>query len=182
MANKTRSLKSTTLVALFAALTAVLAYVVVPLPFSPVPISGQSLAVMLVGPVLGRSKALASMSVYILLGVAGLPVFSGGRAGIGTLLGPTGGYIVGFAAGAWVTGSLWTRDHKRWRLWLALVVGGVLVVATFGAVHLSVVTDIGIRQAIVMGVLPFIPGDLLKVSVAYWLLATRSVQRLMRES
>jgi biotin transport system substrate-specific component len=87
-------------------LVALMAQVSVPLPFSPVPITGQTFAVLLVGAALGAKRGSASLLLYLLEGAAGLPVFAGGGAGPATFLGPTGGYLIGFVAAAWLVGAL----------------------------------------------------------------------------
>lgn len=167
-----RSPREVAAAGLLAALTAVLAYVRIPVPWSPVPVSGQSLAVMLAGALLGPRLGALSQAVYVLLGAIGLPVYAGGMGGLPVLLGPTGGYLFGFILGAYVTGRLArTGDRPRpARLVAAFVLGGVLAVYVPGVVQLALVTGTSLRQAVVMGALPFLPGDGLKVAVAVVLL------------
>ncbi|MFN3337582.1 MAG: biotin transporter BioY, partial [Thermomicrobium sp.] len=98
-----RLLANVTLVVAGSLATALAARVSIPLPFTPVPITGQTFAVLLVGAVLGSRRGAASMALYVVQGLAGLPVFAGGKAGLAVLLGPTGGYLVGFIAAAFVT-------------------------------------------------------------------------------
>ncbi|MGE5574284.1 MAG: biotin transporter BioY [Bacteroidota bacterium] len=162
---------SLTRIALFAAITSVLAFVSVPLPFSPVPVTAQSLAAMLAGLLLGPREGALSQLLYVLLGAAGMPIFAGNTSGIGVLAGPTGGYLWGFAAGAYVIGSM---VQKRANVKppgtgfsvFACVVGGVVVVYLFGILQLSLTTRLPLGKAIVAGALPFIPGDLLKACIA----------------
>jgi len=157
---------------IFAALISVLGYVVIPLPFSPVLITGQTLGIMLAGQVLGPLQAFVSVFIFILLGVAGVPVFSGGRAGIEVLAGTSGGYILGFLVGAVIISLLCKKTNNLWRLGGAAIIGGIIVVYLFGVTWLSFVTGMGVEKAFVGGALPFIPGDILKV-VASTLLAKR---------
>ena len=166
--NRRLPIKTLMVASMFAAVTAILAYVVLPLPLSPVPVSGQSLGVMLAGSLLGRARGALSMVVYVLIGVVGLPVFAGGRSGFGTLLGPTGGYIFGFVASTVITGTLARgAKHPAWQVILVLFFGGVVLVDVLGAAQLMVVTGISPKRALAIGVVPFLPGDLVKVALAY---------------
>lgn len=156
------------LAALFAAVTAVLAYVRIPLPISPVPVTGQTFGFMLAGVLLGPRLGALSMVVYVLMGVAGLPVFAGGAAGIGVLVGPTGGYLWGGIAGAYVAGLV-TAGRGRLSLSRALfgtVLGGIAAVYGIGVLQLGLVTGMGWREALVAGVVPFLIGDGLKAVTA----------------
>lgn len=115
-ANPGKKLRSLVLCSIFAAVTAMLSFVAIPVPLSPAPITGQTLGVMLAGLVLGQWWGTAAILVYLGMGLLGIPVFAGGRSGLGALTGPTGGYLVGFVPGAWVTGMLVagsrrTRSH-----------------------------------------------------------------------
>ncbi|QUH27122.1 biotin transporter BioY [Serpentinicella alkaliphila] len=157
---------------IFAALISVLGYVVIPLPFSPVPVTGQTLGIMLAGQLLAPFQAFLSVFIFILLGVAGVPVFSGGRSGIGVLAGPSGGYIVGFLVGAVVISLLCRKSNNIWKLGGSAIVGGIIVVYLLGVSRLNFLTGMGLEKAIVTGALPFIPGDILKV-IAATLLAKR---------
>lgn len=157
---------------IFAALISVLGYVIIPLPFSLVPVTGQTLGIMLAGLLLGPLQAFLSVFIFILLGIAGVPVFSGGRSGIGVLAGPSGGYIVGFLVGAVVISLLCRKTNNIWKLGGSAIVGGIIVVYLLGVSRLSFLTGMGLEKAIVTGALPFIPGDILKV-IAATLLARR---------
>src|SRR5512143_1882057 len=92
---------------------AALAQIRIPLPFTPVPVTGQTLAVLVVGAALGARKGAASLLLYLLAGFAGLPVFSGGSAGGAVILGPTGGYLIGFIVAAYLIGVLSARGMDR---------------------------------------------------------------------
>lgn len=92
-----------------ASIIAVLSFISIPLPFSPVPITLQTLGVMLSGLLLGPQLGSISVGLYLIAGTLGLPIFAGGAAGIGVLMGPSGGYLLGFLPGAWMIGTL---SHK----------------------------------------------------------------------
>lgn len=151
--------------ALFAALIAVLGLVSIPLPISPVPITGQSLAIMLTGSILNARQAAFSVLTFLLIGAVGVPVFAGMTGGIGILVGPRGGYLLGYLVGAVVI-ALLKRENSKWRLALANVVGGILIVYAFGVPWLHFVTGMGLEKAFMVGALPFIPGDLFKAFAA----------------
>ena len=163
---QTKKLNDLMYAGLFAALTAVLGLVSIPLPFSPVPISGQSLAIMLAGSVLTVRQAGLSLLTFLLVGAIGVPVFAGGTGGLGIVFGPRGGYLLGFMLGAMAISALKGSGYQVWRLAIANVVGGIGVVYVLGVVWLSVVTGMGLQKAFLAGALPFIPGDLLKVFIA----------------
>lgn len=150
---------------LFAALTAVAAWVTIPLPY--VPLTLQTFFVILAGALLGAYFGALSMIVYLLLGFVGLPVFSGGRSGLGVLAGSTGGYLVGFVLCAIVVGLLVERRKSPGFLWYCMsMAAGTLALYACGAAWLSVVMRWDIAQALAVGTLPFLPGDILKIVVA----------------
>lgn len=147
------------------------AQIAVPLPFSPVPITGQTLAVLLVGMLFGSWRGTITLLTYLSEGVIGLPVFAGGSGGIAHLLGPTGGYLFGFAAAAFVTGSLSERrwDRKPQMVFFAMLIGNAIMYI-FGLSWLS--HFVGYKRVFALGLYPFIPGDILKICVAITLLPT----------
>lgn len=152
--------------AFFSALTAILGFISIPLPFSPVPVSGQSLGVMLAGSVLKTKQAVLSVLIFVLLGAVGLPVFSGFVGGMSILIGPRGGYYVGFLVGAAAIALLKGKSNNIYRLFFANLVGGIFCVYLFGVAWLDFVTGMGIKGAFVAGALPFLPGDACKVFIA----------------
>lgn len=159
------------LVLMFGALTAVAAQLEV--PFYPVPLTGQVLVVLVAAGALGPRLALYSQLAYLGFGIAGAPVFAGGKAGGLALLGPTGGYLVGFPIAAWLAGVLAERARSRVSLFLALACGAlaVLVLGACGVAAWSLLTQEGtpsgaLSLAVGSGVLPFLPVDLLKALVA----------------
>lgn len=174
------------LVVLGAGLIALMAQLQFPLPFSPVPVTGQTFAVLLVGASLGARLGAASVGLYIAEGVAGLPVFTGGSAGLARLSGPTGGYLVGFIAAAFIVGLLAERgwDRRIWTAAVAMLVGEVLIYV-FGVGWLSrFPLTVGLLDA---GLLPFVAGDLYKLALAAlalpaaWHLTSRTGSRVPNE-
>lgn len=160
--------KHMTLVALFAAIIVVLAAIpAIPLPFSPVPITLQPLGVFLCAALLGSKLGGLSVLIYVLLGAIGLPVFSSGAAGIGVILGPTGGYLIGFVIGAFVIGFLMEKGPFTGlvRDIFAMAVG-LTVIYGLGTLQLSIVTDMPLTKALAVGSLPYIPLDIVKMGLA----------------
>lgn len=150
---------------MFGALTALGAYLMIPLP--PVPVTMQTLFVILAGALLGGYLGALSQVVYILLGVIGLPVFSGGKAGFGVLIGPTGGYLIGFVVGALVIGKLTSLKRDPGLLWLmGSMLAGVAIIYTLGIAQLMLVAKLDFIKAISVGLLPPLPGDIIKIVVA----------------
>lgn len=146
-------------------LMALMAQIVIPLPFTPVPITGQTFGVLLTGALLGSRRGALSVVLYLLEGVLGLPVFAGGASGPGRLLGPTGGYLLGFVAAAWVTGYLCERGWDRRVLSATLAMGiGNGVIYLFGLLWLAYF--VGPGRALMAGLWPFIPGDVVKIAMA----------------
>lgn len=151
--------------ALFAALLAASAVLAVPLPGLGVPITLQVLVVVLVALIVPPSWAAVALGTYLMAGAIGLPVFAKANGGLGVLLGPTGGYLIGFLLGS-VAGS-WVRARiaSRQPLMLADILAAVVVIAIsylVGWLHLMVVTGAGPVAALLGGVVPFIVGDALK--------------------
>lgn len=155
------------MVALFCALTAIGSFIAIPLPFSPVPLTLQTFFVLLSGIVLGPRKAALSQVIYLLSGFLGIPVFAQGTAGIGVLIGPTGGYLAGFVAAAWIVGWLTGTGQKNsslpgsGRLIAALLIGQAAIYVP-GLMWLKATLNLSFGQACVIGLLPFIPGDIIK--------------------
>ena len=139
------------------------------LPFTPVPVTLQPLAVFLVGAALGSRRGALAMLAYLAEGAAGLPFFAGGAAGPQHLVGPTGGYLAGFVAAAFVIGWFAERgwDRTPVRAFGAMLMGSVVLFAC-GLAQLSFFT--GVPRAIELGLLPFVVGDLLKMALAAALL------------
>jgi biotin transport system substrate-specific component len=153
------------LITIGALLAAVFAQIRIPLPFTPVPLTGQTFAVLLVGAALGSKRGAASLMLYTLMGALGLPFFAGGESGLAYMSGPTLGYLAGFVAAAYVVGLLAERGLERSvRTSLVPFLAGTLIIYLFGAGWLAVL--FGVEQALLLGVLPFIVGDAIKLVMA----------------
>ncbi len=162
------------LVAGFSLLIALSAQVAIPLPFTPVPVTLQTFAVILTGCLLGSGRGFLAALLYLAEGSAGLPFFSGGSAGLAHLFGPTGGYLVGCVAAAFLAGLLSERGLARaWAGRLAALVVADLTVFVFGVAWLGAFTGFG--KAVVLGFTPFVVGDALKVAVAWGVLEGASL-------
>jgi biotin transport system substrate-specific component len=145
--------------------TALAAQLAIPLPWSPVPITGQTFAVLLSGAVLGARRAFLAQALYLAEGALGLPVFAGGAAGFTQFAGPTGGYLLAFPFAAAATGALAERgwDRRFPTMMLAMLAGSAVVFA-LGLVGLS--RFVRADALVAQGLLPFLPGDLIKASLA----------------
>jgi len=159
-----QQLKRMVYAALMAALTAAGAYIAIPV--GPVPIVLQNLFIMLAGLLLGGRWGLISVAVYLLAGAAGLPVFAGGTGGVGKFVGPTGGYLLGFAAAAYLIGIISERGRGRVAIDVMAMIAGTLIIYAFGVSWLKVVTGMSFSKALTVGMLPFLIGDALKIAAA----------------
>lgn len=163
------STKDIVYIALFAAIIAALG--VVPpllLAFIPVPITAQSLGVMLCGSILGSKRGYLATVLFLVMVIIGLPVLAGGGGGIGVLLGPSGGFVLGWPIDAYMIGLLFERNYNKInyiRAFIYIAFGGILVMYLIGILWLSIVTGLGLEEAL-YGVLVFIPGDIVKVAIA----------------
>ena len=159
---------------LFAALMAICALIVIPLGFTPIPVSLGTLGVFLTGGLLGKKYGTISMTVYVLLGAAGIPIFAGFRGGLGVLVGPTGGYILGYIAAVFIIGLLIEKlipkaEAKRSRaqelaVYAAAMIIGLAVCYALGTLWFMVSTHTGVWAALVSCVFPFLTGDALKIA------------------
>lgn len=179
---------------LFAALTAVCTMISIPLPFTPVPVNLATLSMFLAGGLLGAKYGALSQTIYTLIGAIGLPVFSNFTGGIGKLVGPTGGYIIGYIAGAFVVGIVTQRSMQYFAkkdtlnrtakpqgkinaaviqiLLLAFsMLIGMIVCYALGTAWFVFSTNTNIASALVLCVYPFIVGDVLKITAATMLCA-----------
>jgi len=165
MASGKTSIKGLVYASLFGALTAAGAFIHIPLP--PVPITAQTFFLNVAALLLGGPLGAVSQFVYVLLGVVGMPVFAGGKAGLGVLFGPTGGYLLGFIIAAFVIGKVNQMKKSAgifWHIFSMLI--GMLIIYFLGSFQLSLVAKMSLHKALVVGVLPFIPGDIIKILLA----------------
>ncbi len=183
-----RSVTSISRMGLFVAIMAVLSYVQIPLPFTPVPLTGQLTGVFLTGIMLGGRDGALAVFIYLLMGMAGLPVFAGGRGGLQIILGPTGGYLLGFIPGILALGSIVSSNkgdrgkkdspanlintdnsvkeniHSNYILIIGML-ACLLIVYACGSLQLSFIMNLDAKQALLAGVVPYIPLDLIKIVI-----------------
>ena len=145
--------------------TAMAARIAVPVPWSPVPLTGQTFAVLLTGAVLGARRAVLAQALYLIEGAMGLPFFAGGLGGPLVLAGPTGGFLLAFPLAAGVTGLLAERGwDRRFGTTLAAMLLGSAVILVSGLAMLS--RFVPADRLLAAGLLPFLPGDVLKAAAA----------------
>lgn len=164
-----------------AGLVALAAQIEIPLGFTPVPISGQTFAVLLVGASLGPVLGASSLLLYFGVGLLGAPVYSGGDGGWEIVKGATGGYLVGFIVAAALTGWLAQRRwDRRFNSAVAAMLSGSVVIYLFGLPWLARTIDTGVEGTLEAGLYPFVVGDLIKLYLAGMLLpgAWRLVRHL----
>ena len=151
----------------FIILTALGAYVRIPLPFTPVPITLQTFFVLLSGAVLGRKWGAASQFGYVLLGGFGLPIFAGASFGLAVFFGSTGGYLLGFILAGWMVGRI-ISQHKTVnfnQILITMLIGSLLILL-LGCIWIGILFKISLQQILVLGLWPFVPGDIIKSIVA----------------
>ena len=150
----------------FITATTLSAFVRIPLPFTPVPLTLQTLFVLLSGALLGRRLGVFTQSGYMLLGLTGFQVFTGFGSGSLYLLGPTGGYVVGFVLASFFAGSLFLEEKLNWRNIFLKFLCADFIILLSGTFWLKIYLSCPLSQAFLFGFLPFVPGDLLKVLFA----------------
>lgn len=162
--------RDTALVLGGAALTGLAAQIAVPVPGSPVPVTGQTFAALLVGTALGARRGFVSLAVYALVGAAGVPWFAEGRSGLGM---PSFGYVLGMLLASVVVGALARRgaDRSAWRTAGTMVLGSAVIYAV-GVPYLALATGMSASAAIAAGLTPFLIGDALKAALAMGVLPT----------
>ncbi len=177
--------RDVTLVVAGALLIYLTALVSFPVPGSPVPITGQTFGVLLVGGALGFRRGLTGVGLYVLLGVVGLPFFAEGRGGLAVIWGATGGYLVGFAIAGALVGRLAELGWDR-RLGGALgaMLLGNVTIYVIGLPWLKVVTGMTVQDTVANGLTPFLLGDALKLALAavlfpaaWWIVGRRPDDR-----
>ena len=159
-------LRDLILITVGALFVAILAQVKIPLPFTPVPLTGQTFAVLLVAAALGSKRGAASMVFYVTLGAFGLPVFAGGAAGMAYLSGATLGYLIGFVLAAYIIGLLAERGLERnFRTSILPFLAGTVIIYACGVAWLTVLLG-SFSKAVTAGFLPFVVGDIIKLVAA----------------
>lgn len=164
------------LILMFAAGTGLGAFVRVYVPFTPVPLTLQTFFVLASGVVLGARWGAVSQAVYLAGGLLGLPIFAGGAMGAAYLMGPTGGYLVGFLPAALFVGAAYRRVEKKRHpaaRYALILAAAILIIHACGCLHLSRVCGLSIGDALRAGSLPFIPGDVIKAAAVFSLMCWR---------
>lgn len=159
-------------IALFAAIIGVLAiFPPIPIPFIPVPITAQTLGVMLAGGILGAKRGGLSVLLLLILVAVGAPLMPGGRGGLGVLIGPGGGYVLAWPIAAFVIGYLAEKGKNGLSLWKLMtfnIIGGIIVIYLVGVTYLSMVSELPWIPTALSSLI-FLPGDLLKVVISSYL-------------
>ena len=159
-------LRDVVLILLGALFIAALAQVEIPLPFTPVPITGQTFGVLLVGAALGSKRGALSLASYLAMGIVGLPFFAGGAHGLNIVIGATGGYLVGFVIAAYVIGLLAEHGLERsLRTSILPFLIGTVIIYVCGVTWLTIVLG-SLGKAVAAGLIPFLIGDAIKLVAA----------------
>jgi len=166
MQNKKINTKQITLIGLMTAITCILGPLSIPIPFSVVPISLTNLAIYFTVFILGWKKGTISYLIYLLIGFVGVPVFSGFSGGPGKLVGPTGGYLIGFILLAIIAGVFIDKFPGKVYMYVVGMVLGLAVTYTIGTAWLTSQLGWTFKEGLLMGVIPFLPGDALKIVAA----------------
>lgn len=172
--------KSMVIIALMAAVTCILGPLSLAIPISPVPISLTNLAVYFTVYVLDRKRGTISYLLYLLIGLVGVPVFSAFTGGPSKLFGPTGGYLIGFIFMAYICGFFIDKWPSKLYMHFIGMVLGTAVCYLFGTVWLAYQAGMGFYAALGAGVIPFIPGDLVKIIIA--LIAGPVIRKQLRRA
>ena len=164
MKDDSNQLRMIVYASLMAALTAVGAYISIPI--GPVPIVLQNLFVFLTGLLLGKKWGTMAIATYLLAGVCGLPVFAGGKGGIGHMIGPTGGYLIGYLPAVFLIGIMAEKGRGRVSFDLLGMLMGTAAVYGLGVPWLKLVTGMTWAKTLALGMVPFLIGDAIKIGVA----------------
>lgn len=161
--------KQLTKMSLCIALLCISAYISFPIPFTPIMITAQTIVINIIALILSPKQSTITVGVYTLLGICGLPVFSGATAGIGILHGPTGGFIIGFIIAAPVISLLKGKTNNIVRYLIVTILGGMSIIYLFGTAQLCILNKMDIKAALIAAVIPFILGDVIKCIVGSYL-------------
>jgi len=153
-------------VGVFVTLTALSAFVRIPLPFTPVPLTLQTFFVLLSGALLGRKLGVLAQAAYLFLGFSGLQVFTGSGSGSLYLLGPTGGYIAGFILASFFAGSFLKKDNQSPAAVFIKLLAADFIILFSGTLWLKVSLSCTLSKAFLLGFLPFVLADIFKVALA----------------
>lgn len=163
-----KNTKKLVMTGLCAAILCVVSPFVIPLPISPVPVSLAPCAIFISAFILSPLQCTVSVMIYLILGAVGLPVFAGFMGGLGVLAGPTGGYLVGYMAAAFIA-SLFNIKFKKIYMYIIGMILGLAVMYLVGTVWFSVSQDISFVSALMVCVIPYLVGDILKITAALFI-------------
>lgn len=161
--------KKITLCALFAALTAILSQISIPLPFTPVPINLAMVSVFMAGALLGAKRGAISQVVYVIIGIIGVPVFASFTAGIGIVVGPTGGYIAGYIVAAIIVGIIVKKLGDNVHSYIVAMSVGIMGCYFIGTAWFMYLTKNDLIESLIICVIPFLIGDILKIILSAFL-------------
>ncbi len=164
--NSTLNLRMTVYASLFTALIIIGGYISFPIPFSPVPIVLSDFFVLLAGLFLGLSWGVTAVGMFLFLGLIGLPVFAGGKAGLAVLIGPTGGFLIGFLLAVAVIGMIAGKGKSFLVKDLVALIVGTIVIYGIGVPWLKLVLKVTWEKALALGMIPFVPGIIVKIIAA----------------
>ena len=148
-------------------------------PIGAVPVSLATLVIYMASAVLGGRNAVISVIIYLMIGIAGIPVFSAFSSGIGTFLGPTGGYIIGYIPCAYIIGAIAERSRKNIAGYIFGTVFGTVVLYIFGTAWFMIQSLNGLYESIIICVLPFIFGDIVKILIAVLLYKVIAIKNIL---
>lgn len=155
-----------TKMALLTTMVCISAYIIIPLPFTPISLTAQTLVVNLIALLLTPGQAVFSIAVYILLGLIGLPVFSGGMGGPAKLFGPTGGYLLAYLIAVWLMSRLKGRKYSLIRYSAVTILVGMPIIYLLGSLYMMYLTGMDWMSVLTAAVLPFVPLDIFKCFAA----------------
>lgn len=158
--------KTLTKMTLLIALLCISSYIVIPLPFSLASITAQTIIINLLAFLLKPKEAFTVVGIYLLLGLIGIPVFSGGTAGPGRLFGPTGGYLFGYLIAATIMSYIKGQAFNMKKCLILSIFIGMPIIYILGASYMAIVTKISFKTAVITSVIPFIPLDIFKCFIA----------------
>lgn len=168
MTSSRTSIRGMVYASMFGAMTAIGAWIIIPFPL--VPLTLQTLFLSLAAALLGGYLGALSQIIYVCLGIIGLPVFAGGKAGFGVLMGPTGGYLAGFILGAFIMGTLIERRERPGFAWIAgSMFAGLIAIYALGVAQLMMAAMLTLEKALLVGVVPFLIGDTIKILAATYI-------------
>lgn len=168
--NQAQSLRMTVYTSLFTALIIIGGYLSFPIPLSPVPLVLADFFVLLAGFFLGPAWGIAAIAMLLFLGAIGLPVFAGGKAGLAVLFGPTGGFLIGFLFCALVVGLIAGRGRSSVLKDIAALIAGNILIYFLGVPWLKLVLKVTWGKALALGLIPFLPGIIIKSVAAFGLI------------